>query len=130
MNDSSDHNESPWDDDPPLPQGLELAMQGVMARVLADHYLLPKEEQSTKEYLRPRREEWVDWIAEIREEGRFVGMASGAQWEVASADRTVVLTWLPQDEVLIYRTDLSPTHPYELLQLEFVEVVQVGLVKR
>jgi hypothetical protein len=129
MNDPLHHNEPSWED-PELPESLELAMQGVMARVLADHYLLPKEEQSTKEFLRPRREEWVDWISEIREQGRLVRMRSGAVWEVASADRTVVLGWLPQDEVLIYRTDMAPTHPYDLLQLEFGEAAQAGLVKR
>ncbi len=130
MKDPLGHNRRPPEEDIPLPPDLELAMQDVVARVLTDHYLLPKEEQSTKELLRPGREEFTDWIAEVGAEGRYLRMASGARWEVASADRTVVRGWLPHDEVLIWRHDLSPTHPYDVIQLEFGEIVEAGLVRR
>ncbi len=130
MRDPGDHNQHPSEEEIPLPPDLAIALGGVVARVLSDHYLPPKEEQSTKGLLRPGREEFTDWIAEVLAEGRFLRMASGALWEVASADRTVVRGWLPHDEVLIWRQDGSPVHPYELLQLEFGEIVEAGLVRR
>ncbi len=129
MTDPRDHNQRPSEEETPLPPDLAIALGDVVARVLADHYLPPKEEQSTKELLRPGREEFTDWIAEVRAEGRYLRMASGALWEVASADRTVVRGWLPHDEVLIWRHDLSPTHPYDVIQLEFGEIAQAGLVR-
>ena len=130
MREPLDHNQRPFEEDIPLPPDLELALHDVVARVLTDHYLLPKEEQSTKALLRPGREEFTDWIAEVFAEGHYLRMASGALWEVASADRTVVRGWLPHDEVLIWRHDLSPTHPYDVIQLEFGEIVEAGLVRR
>lgn len=110
-----------------LPPDLAKALSRVLARILADHNQPPKED--LKALVVEPREEFTDWIAEVLAEGRYLRMASGAIWEVASADRTVVLGWLPHDEVLIWRHDLSATHPYEVMQLAFGEVVEAGLVR-
>lgn len=110
-----------------LPPDLAKALGGVVARILADYYQPPKED--LKALVFEPREEFTDWIAEVLAEGRYLRMASGALWEVSSADRTVVRGWLPHDEVLIWRHDLSATHPYDVMQLAFGEVVEAGLVR-
>lgn len=120
----------PLDDNPreeELPPDLAKALGGVVARILADYYQPPKED--LKGLVFEPREEFTDWVAEVLAEGRYLRMTSGAIWEVASADRTVVRGWLPHDEVLIWRHDLSATHPYDVMQLAFGEIVEAGLVR-
>ncbi len=127
MKDPLDDSSCSSDDEVPLPPDLAKAFGSVVARILGDHYQPPKED--LKALVFEPREEFTDWIAEVLAEGRYLRMTSGAIWEVASADRTVVRGWLPHDEVLIWRDDQSATHPYEVMQLAFGEVVEAGLVR-